>query len=126
MRALVCGGRDYLDGAAAFASLDQLDAGRTITLVIEGGQRTRDPITREIIGGADWWAKQWAVARGKECKTVCADWGRHNRAAGPIRNQQMIDECKPDVVIAFQGGRGTEDMVRRASKAGIPVRKVSG
>jgi len=36
----------------------------------------------------------------------------------------MIDEGKPDLVLAFPGGRGTDDMVRRAEKAGIEVRRV--
>jgi predicted Rossmann-fold nucleotide-binding protein len=40
-------------------------------------------------------------------------------AAGPIRNQQMIDEGKPDLVIAFPGGAGTHDMMARATKANL-------
>ena len=47
-----------------------------------------------------------------------ADWTKHGKAAGPIRNQKMLDEC-PDLVVAFPGGKGTADMVRRAMKAGI-------
>lgn len=45
-------------------------------------------------------------------------------AAGPIRNQHMLDIGKPDVVLAFPGGRGTEDMIRRAEKAGVPVKRI--
>src|SRR5690606_30354012 len=52
-----------------------------------------------------------------------ADWRRHGRAAGPIRNQEMAD-AGADLCIAFPGGRGTADMVRRARAAGIPVRSV--
>jgi len=55
---------------------------------------------------------------------VRAKWSKHGRAAGPIRNQEMIDECKPDLVVAFPGGRGTADMVRRAKAAGIRVIEV--
>jgi predicted polyphosphate/ATP-dependent NAD kinase len=43
------------------------------------------------------------------------------KAAGIIRNQRMLDEGKPDLVIAFQGGDGTADMVRRANKSKIPT-----
>lgn len=53
-----------------------------------------------------------------------ADWKRDGRGAGPIRNQRMIDEGKPHIVIAFPGGKGTADMVMRAEMAGIPVVKV--
>ena len=50
-----------------------------------------------------------------------ADWKKHGRAAGPIRNKQMLTEGKPDVVVAFPGGRGTANMVQQAQKAGVPV-----
>ena len=48
-----------------------------------------------------------------------ADWKVRGRAAGHIRNQQMLDEGRPHLVVAFPGGRGTADMVRRARAAGI-------
>lgn len=51
-----------------------------------------------------------------------ADWERHGRDAGPIRNRAMLD-TKPDLVIAFKGGRGTENCVRQAKKLGITVRR---
>jgi hypothetical protein len=53
--------------------------------------------------------------------TVPADWQKHGTAAGPIRNKQMIVSGKPDLVLAFPGGRGTADMSRRAEKHGIPL-----
>ena len=53
-----------------------------------------------------------------------ADWDKHGKAAGPIRNKQMIDEGKPDLVIAFPGGRGTAGAVRLAKFAGVTVRVV--
>src|SRR5690606_11824331 len=49
-----------------------------------------------------------------------ADWQRHGRAAGPIRNQQMVDSGA-DLVIAFPGGRGTADLIRRAPGIPVPV-----
>lgn len=56
-----------------------------------------------------------------------ADWNKHGKAAGPIRNQQMLDEGKPDLVIAFlaQNSRGTKDMVSRAEKAGVEVKVIN-
>jgi len=50
-----------------------------------------------------------------------ANWAELGRKAGPIRNQQMLDEGKPNLVVAFPGGRGTADIVRRARAAGIEV-----
>lgn len=46
------------------------------------------------------------------------------KAAGPIRNQHMIDTAKPDLVVSFPGGAGTADMVRRAKAAGVRVIEV--
>jgi hypothetical protein len=55
-----------------------------------------------------------------------ADWNTHGKAAGPIRNRQMLKEGKPDVVLAFHEdlgrSKGTADMVRAAKAAGIAVK----
>src|SRR5690606_2237775 len=52
-----------------------------------------------------------------------ADWQRHARAAGRTRTQQTVDSAA-DLVIAFPGGGGTADLIRRARAAGIPVRVI--
>lgn len=74
--------------------------------------------------GADTAADEWAVVNWTgltEFKVTPEEWKHLGRAAGPIRNQRMIDEGKPDLVVAFPGGTGTADMVRRAKRAGIEV-----
>jgi hypothetical protein len=93
----------------------QTDLRRTrgITVLIAGGAR-----------GADTLAEEWAKAQGIQCEVYMADWEGLGRKAGPIRNQQMLDEGKPDLVIAFPGGRGTADMVRRAREAGVETVEV--
>jgi hypothetical protein len=55
-----------------------------------------------------------------------ADWDKHGYGAGPIRNQQMLTEGKPDIVLAFVDkplveSKGTHDMVLRARRAGVPT-----
>jgi len=54
-----------------------------------------------------------------------ADWEKYGRAAGPIRNKQMIMEGKPDLVVAFHNNisksRGTKNMVTQARRHGIRV-----
>lgn len=108
MRVLVCGGRDFIDGAAVKSALDALPEGPLT--IIEGGA-----------SGADNFARLWAEFRGVPCETYRADWSAHGRAAGPIRNKQMLDEGKPDLVIAFPGGRGTANMIKQARVAGVRV-----
>lgn len=110
-RVLVCGGREYTDRDAVFAALDLVKAAVGEMTVIQGGATGADALARE------WCARQSSIHMVNEP----ADWRTHGRAAGPIRNQRMLDEHKPDVVIAFAGGRGTADMVRRAEAAGVPV-----
>lgn len=116
MRVLVCGRRDYA-GDGLRVALTELHGGPRgpITEMIEGGAKGADRI-----GAA--WADNWSVPR----RRFDADWERHGRSAGPKRNQRMIDEGRPDLVIAAPGGRGTADMVRRARAAGIEVLDVPG
>lgn len=109
MRLIVCGGRGYSDEATVFAALDHVHAKRRISLVIQGGAP-----------GADALAKRWAAERGVECIEVRADWTAHGRTAGPIRNGKMLG-MRPDGVVAFPGGRGTEDMCRQAAERGVTV-----
>lgn len=111
MRVLVCGGRDYSDVDMVSVTLK----GLKFTWLIQGGA-----------DGADRLARDYAEAMGIPIKTYLADWEKHGKAAGPIRNQRMLDEGRPDLVVAFPGGRGTADMVRQASRRGVPVLRVMG
>ncbi len=110
MRVLVCGGRYYKDKVSLFEYLDEEHKRQPIDLLIEGGA-----------GGADRLAKAWAVANEVPAWTFKANWDLYGNAAGPIRNTQMLEDGKPHKVIAFPGGSGTMDMMKKATKAGVPV-----
>lgn len=109
---LVCGGRNYKDylQLAAFMS-HRLP--HHPTHIVTGGCR-----------GADKLAQKWAASAGIPFSTYSADWDMYGKAAGPKRNQAMLDDCHPDLVVAFPGGNGTADMVRRAKAEGVPVLNV--
>jgi len=109
MRILITGGRDFIDRELLFDALDRLHAAHGISVLIHGDAN-----------GADRLSGEWATARGIRVEAHPADWKKHGRAAGPIRNQKMLEE-KPELVIAFPGGRGTADMVRKAKQAGLEV-----
>lgn len=113
MRVLVCGGRDFNENIFIWNVLYQKHCKTPFTLVITGGAR-----------GVDFLADSWALQQRIKTKMFPADWQKYGFSAGPIRNQQMLDEGKPDLVIAFPGGIGTADMVRRAKKAGVKVEEV--
>lgn len=110
MRVLVCGGRDYSDRARVFAVLDRFRDRFGCTALIHGAAR-----------GADSLAGEWAMARGVLEIREPADWKLNGKAAGPIRNQAMLDKHAPQACVAFPGGTGTADMVRRAKDAGLTV-----
>jgi len=91
---------------------------------------------RMIQGGAegvDHVARRWASRIGVEIVTVEADWQEHGKAAGPIRNQEMMD-MSPGIVAAFplvsphgstgihESSPGTYDCLCRALRSGIGVR----
>lgn len=123
MRILVCGGRDFDDKQLLYTTLD------TITPRSEPDEYGNDMPTGVTIihgkaRGADSLADDWAICNWCSVEEYPADWDKHGKAAGPIRNQQMLDEAKPDLVLAFKGGRGTSHMIRIAEKAGVEVRKV--
>lgn len=115
MKILVCGSRDWTDlttiGLALVDAVPDSCVASDVT-VIEGDCR-----------GADKLSERAARALGMKVKPYPADWTKHGKAAGHIRNQQMLDE-NPDIdlVLAFPlGGPGTADMIRRARAAGVKV-----
>lgn len=108
---IVTGGRTYADAKRVHDSLNLVHAAHHINLVVQGGCPT----------GADAHARAWAMAMAVDCRTYAADWLLWGKAAGPMRNTRMIRDSKADLVLAFPGGRGTADCVRKAEAAGIPV-----
>ena len=111
---LICGGRDFTDGAIfANAMGDLIRIRGQPSKIIEGGAK-----------GADRMARTWAGHKAIVVETEKADWNKYGNAAGPIRNQAMLDKHKPDFVVAFPGGRGTADMIRRSREAGVDVAEI--
>jgi hypothetical protein len=110
---LVCGGRDYRDFDRVMDTLDLIHCKRRIHRIIHGGA-----------SGADKYAEVWASRNDIICSRYPAQWDRYGKEAGPLRNQQMIDQEKIDMVLAFPGGRGTADMIRRATEAGLRIKEI--
>lgn len=114
-KVLVCGGRDFADWDFLRSELDRFHVvpQTRITQLIHGGAR-----------GADTMAEHWAelnMVKIQPFVVKAHEWRALGSAAGPLRNQKMLDEGKPDVVLAFPGGGGTKDMMTKARKAGVKV-----
>lgn len=113
LRVIVCGGRRFNDSRVVFAALDRIHAETPIGVVFHGNAR-----------GVDTLADVWGRRAGIRVFAVPAEWAKHGKAAGPKRNQAMLGH-RPDMVIAFPGGNGTADMVKRATKAGVKVLRIT-
>lgn len=116
MRVLVCGSRGFKDIELMGKFFHQFfDRDDTITLIhgdAEGADQMAEDVLEAMFKG------------GFRVERYPAEWDKYGKAAGPIRNQQMLDEGRPDMVIAFPGGKGTAHMVAIALEAGIPVQEI--
>lgn len=114
---LICGDRYWKDIETIEEFIKSLHPD---TRIISGGARGADTI-------AECLRKKYDL----DGQVYDAKWNRYGNAAGPIRNQKMIDES-PDLVVAFHNNisksKGTIDTLRKARKRGIPyqVRKSDG
>lgn len=103
----MCGGRNYRAAHHVNRVLDALP--REDLTIVQGGA-----------SGADRLAKDWAHTNDVPCEEYPAEWRKFGGAAGHIRNEKMLS-TGIDLVVAFPGGRGTADMVRRAEAAGVRI-----
>lgn len=74
--------------------------------------------------GADAHAEEWARANGVTVHAHPPDWGRYGKAAGPLRNAEMVT-AGADVCLAFirGGSPGATHTAALAEAAGIPTRR---
>ena len=99
--------------------MDEAAVEEALTTVLRRG----DTVVHGGARGADTLAGLVAKRLKLGVEVYQADWKTYGKAAGAIRNQQML-ESGVDAVLAFPGGKGTADMVRRARKVGVEVLEV--
>ena len=113
-RLLICGDRNWIDKDKIRECIETIDP----DVIIEGEARGADRMTRDV-------ALEMGYILGDTLLSFPADWYQYHRAAGPIRNQQMLDEGQPTIVYAFHGNiresKGTKDMIKRSLKAKLPT-----
>ena len=115
LRLLVCGDRNWSDYETIFNTIVYL--GKVDVMIV--GDAT----------GADDLARRAAKALGIfTYPPFVAEWGIYGKGAGPIRNRRMIEEGKPNLIVAFHNdlsnSKGTQNTVELARKFGIPVKLV--
>lgn len=106
MKLAIVGCRDFTDYARFW---ERVECESGITEIVSGGAK-----------GADAMAARYAEETGLPLKIFAADWRRLGRAAGPIRNRDLV--AYADCVLAFWDGKsgGTRDAIAAAAKLGKP------
>lgn len=114
---LITGGRTYSDAGTVARVLQSIHARRPVGLLVEGGAT-----------GADALGRRWAQSVGVPHRTHHALWNTpagFDAYAGRKRNVSMHDTERPDLVVAFPGGKGTSHMIAHAVSRGTPVLRVT-
>ena len=110
MLVLICGDRNWTDKQAIEREF-----------IRHGLNPIRDIIMHGAARGADSLAGQIGKAHGFQVRSYPAQWDTYGRAAGPIRNNLMLDQ-NPDLVLAFHPNinisKGTGHMVKIARAKG--------
>lgn len=116
---LITGGRDFtIYSRVKKAILEEVEGLERVHIIIGCAQ------------GADDRAKKVVEQNRISHSIMYADWNRYGRAAGPIRNQAMIDLAEDlaawnDIrCLAFPGGSGTEGMIKLCERNNICVKRV--
>lgn len=117
IKVLITGGRHFKDRILVYSVLDALNHFLTISCLVHGDASGVDTF-------ADDWGKTHSIH--VERNPVSAyDWKIQGRAAGPIRNQRMLQKnLDTNMVIAFPDGRGTANMVKIAERHAVPVMNI--
>lgn len=118
LKVLVTGSRDWTDARSIelemFRALYESKTFFGDAVLIHGACPT----------GADALADRYARATGMHVLRFPADWERHGKRAGFLRNAEMV-ETGPDICLAFirNGSRGASMTADLAEKAGIETRR---
>lgn len=121
MRVLVCGSRHLNDYELVKSKLLELHC-----TTKENGKHKIDCIISGHARGADSLGERFAKEYNIPLEIYPADWDKYGKAAGPIRNAQMLKEGRPGLVVAFvaPNSRGTQNMINQSMDAGKPTKVV--
>jgi hypothetical protein len=113
MKVIIAGGRDFSDRNFLFKKCDSLLINIKVTEIVSGGAR-----------GVDLLGEDYAMGCLYNWKRFPADWDKHGKSAGYIRNEEMAKYS--DALIAFWDGKskGTKHMIDLAKKHKLKVKVV--
>jgi hypothetical protein len=109
MNVVITGGRHFKDRKMMWETLNKIHQETPIERLAHGA-----------CTGADNLAREWAIENGLTAVGYPADW-HIGKKAGPMRNAYMLQQEQPDLVVAFPGGRGTQNAIDFAKKMGYTI-----
>ena len=116
-RVIVAGGVNFVDYGTLKSTLDEY---------FKNTSEEEIEIVSGHAKGADSLGERYADENSIKCTIFPADWKKYGRAAGPIRNRQMLEYAMEQnaSLVAFWNGesKGTKNMISIAEKAGIEVK----
>lgn len=108
MKTIIAGSRHFHEQAVIDQAVE--DSGFVITRVISGAAN-----------GVDELGETWARKNGIRAQRFRANWKKHGRAAGPIRNGKMSRVGEALIALPCSHSRGTWNMIELARKQGLKV-----
>lgn len=110
----IVGSRTFTDKNLFNSTLEKyiIDHGLPTTIVSGGA------------AGADTLAERWAVAHGIATEIYKPDWKKHGKAAGVLRNTDIVANCTHMIAFPSKRGKGTQDSIKKAIARGIDVKVV--
>ncbi|WP_248805026.1 DUF2493 domain-containing protein [Pseudomonas sp. MWU13-2100] len=114
MRVLICAGRYYLNAAMCRKALEAYHQTRRISVLIHGGN--------QFLGSE---VEDWARENGTHLVRYPSNWQLYGKQAERRRNQFMLTDSEPELVIAFPGGHDTEELLAQAKAMNIEIRSIN-
>ncbi len=110
VKVIIAGGRTITDPELVHMAMSKFtEGGRWPSEIVSGGAN-----------GVDFMGEKWARDHHIPVKLYPAQWGKHGKAAGPIRNKEMAFYAD-ELVAIWSGSPGTANMIGHMRKLGKPV-----
>ena len=112
MRVIIAGGRDIDPPSKTFWRF-LAESGFDIDCVLSGGAT-----------GIDAHGEMYALANGIPLETYPAEWDKHGKAAGPLRNAQMARNADALILIWNGKSKGSRNMLQAAVGQNLKIHQV--
>ena len=113
IRVAVVGSRNFNDYDLLKSELDAFKLENGVDLIVSGGAK-----------GADTFGEKWAKENNVPTKIYYPDWKTYGKAAGILRNKDIIDAATHVIAFPSKKGRGTQNSIKRAKEQCIPTKVI--